>query len=72
MDIFNLLMVGSDGFECTYLWEKISVIPGAVGERETGRVAKEHSAPEAAATFFKACACQVPLAKFVKSRLVSP
>ena len=36
-------------------------IPGAVGERETGRVAKEHSAPEAA-TFFKACACQVPLA----------
>ena len=50
----------------------IYVIPGAVGERETGRVAKEHSAPEAAATFFKACACQVPLAKFVKSLLVSP
>lgn len=41
----------------------IYVIPGAVGERETGRVAKEHSAPEAAAaTFFKACACQVLLA----------
>ena len=37
-------------------------ISGAVGERETDKVAKEHSAPEATATFFKACACQVPLA----------
>ena len=52
--------------------KNVGVIIGALGERETGRIAKEHSAPEAAATFFKACACQVPLAKFVKSRLVSP
>ena len=28
-------------------------IPGAVGERETDKVTKEHSAPEATAT----CAC---------------
>ena len=52
--------------------KKVGVIPGAVGERETGRVAKEHSAPEAAATFFKACVCQVALAKFVWCSLVSP
>ena len=53
--------------------KKVSVIPGAVGKRETGRVAKEHSAPEAA-TFFKACACQVPLAEICLawSCLVSP
>ena len=50
--------------------KKVGVIPGAVGERETGRVAKEHSAPEAAATFFKACLCQVALAKSVWCGLV--
>ena len=46
---------------CVYEKE-MGGIPGAVGERETVRVAKEHSAPETTATFFKACACQVSLA----------
>ena len=40
--------------------KKYGGLTGAVRERETDKVAKEHSAPEAT-TFFKACACQVPL-----------